>query len=149
MLRLIPLIALVFLSGCVRTSGAKIEDFAPARANIGPSMDMRVRKDARSISTFKIQAELLAADENEMIVLYAPGDTTGMRVTRIPYDLIRKCFFKDLQHLNIGESGRLTDSKKEQIRLMSRFPGGVESAAFKKFLESMGQTEVDLIETRP
>ena len=149
MFKLIPLIGLVLLSGCVRTTGAKIEDFGPARANIGPSVDMRVRKVERSISTFEVEAELLAADENGMIVLYAPGDATGMRVTRIPYTLIRKCFFKDLQHLNIGESRKPSDSLKEQIRLVSRFPGGVESASFQKFLESMGQAEIDLIRSRP
>jgi len=151
---MIPLIGLVLLSGCVKTTGAKIEDFGPARANIGPSVDIRLLKDARTASTFaastyKVQAELLTADETGMIVLYALGNANGVRVTRIPYSLIRKCFFEDLQYLNFGESRKLTDSRKEQIRLVSRFPGGVESAAFQKILESMGQTEVDLIESRP
>lgn len=133
----------------MKTTGAKIEDFAPARANLGPSVDIRVRKQPGAASTFKVQGELLTAYENGIIILYTPSDATGIRATRVPYDLMRKCFFEDLQYLTLGEGRVLTESIKDNILLVSRYPGGIESASFQKFLENLGQSEIDFIENRP
>ena len=119
--------------------------YEPSRIDAGPLAELTVRQKPKSRSTYVVEGELLTANENSLVLLVTPDGELDARITRIPFDLISRGKFDDLPHLFIGNGRPFTDSKKESLRLISRYPGGEESAAFQKFMAHIGQEEIDTI----
>ena len=146
MLKTVLLIVPLLLTSCVINNGSKLEDFAPANTDVGLKVELRVRNKPKSAKSYKMEGELLAADNDGIVIFFVKDGLINARVTRIPFELILRATFEGMPQLFIGQSRTLNDSKKEKMRLVSRYPGGVESTGFQTFMERIDQSEIDIVE---
>jgi hypothetical protein len=123
--------AVVLLAACYH--GPSIRNFEPANAPDGIAADLRLRKA-------RIHGELLAVEDSALIVL-----TDQDRIVMAPLDSIRQGIFGDLGEV-LGESGDIHRNRRERLRLLSRFPGGLTPEIRTRLLAAYGQTEIEVVQ---
>jgi hypothetical protein len=126
-----PLLLALLAAVLACPSGTNVRKFAPARSPNGIQADLRVGKQQT-----RIMGELLEVRDTSLLVL-----RDGARVTSIPIRQIRSGSFARLGTLIA--SGRVSGGDREQLRLVSRFPGGLGPEIAAQLLGAYGQTEPD------
>ena len=132
------------LSGCI-TWGPKLNEFEPAKTPNGLSTEVEVKLPFGSGPSRSLQGELVAVDDRGIFILYRPEMTGQERVAQVAYESINRATFEKVTYLNITSPKRPAGDKREQLRLMSRYPQGVNSPGFQKLLASLDQTEIETI----
>ena len=128
---LITLAAVLLGAGCLH--GPRLDRFKPAIQPEGIQATIWLRGGE------KLSGELLAAPEDGLII-------RANKIVMIPFERIKRGDFAQRKSLLIG-SGRVPHpGKHEQLRLMSRFPQGLDGAVLDRLLEAYGQRELVVFE---
>lgn len=128
-------VVLLLWCGCSR--GPKMNQFAPAHGMEG--IQTTIHLIDISTENRSLQGELLAVEEADLLILL------NSRITRIPFTNIQKATFNQLPGLIIGAGRMPGSSKRNQLRLLSRYPQGLEGAVLARFLRSEQQNAIDEI----
>jgi len=113
--------------------GTSVRHFEPAGSAHGVQADLRLGKHWT-----RLQGELLEVRDSTLVLL-----RNSEKVTVVPIRLIRSARFAkvDIQM----ESNRLSQERRDQLRLFSRFPGGLTPELEARVLALYGQTEPDQV----
>lgn len=127
------LAGILLVSAC--SLGPRAKRFAPARDPQGA-----LAKVTRGRATFN--AELLAITDSALLVL----DTDGTRIVVAPYDAITTVSFVELPSGYLVRRGQPPTGKaREQLRLWSRYPTGVNAGLLQRLLSAYGQDSVAVL----
>jgi len=85
--------------------------------------------------TVRFSGELLAVRDSTLLVLREDD----AHVVEVPIRAIRSGSFQ--QHGTLIDGGKIERTKREKLRLMSRFPGGLSPELEARLLAAYGQTE--------
>ena len=123
---------LVMASGCV--IGPRVERLVPATTPGGARVEIKLGH--RATGAELLEAELLEVRDTAVVVL-APG----RRVTLISYAAVMKARCPGLPGgPEFGEWIQPAEEVREQLRLVSRFPGGLTPSLLDQLLQGYGQT---------
>ncbi len=119
------LIALI-LSGC--SFGPSPETYPPARTPSGATGEVRVRGAV-------YMGELLEARDSALVLRAAQG------IVHVPFRLITRLRFTHVADLYDPVAADFR-SRREQLRLVSRFPYGLSPEVWERLLATQGQAEL-------
>ena len=119
---------LALLGGC--QVGPRAENFPYAQNPQGI-------KTSLLFGESRFEGELLEVRENEMVVL---GEDRVLFL--VPFTAIQRGTFDRRRHLLIERGAIPSPEHREQLRLLSRFPQGIDESLEKRLLEAYGQTEL-------
>ena len=107
--------------------GHKTTNFAVAQqpAGVATTLDL-----GRTV----MRGDLLAVEVNALIVL------SDQQITRVPYTSIRKATFAQTR-VSIRDFA-VTDAARDTLRLLSRYPQGLNPALLRSLLAAYRQSEV-------
>ena len=120
---------LLALAGC--STGPSLRSFAPAKSPAGVQAELRVGGRNE-----RVRGEVLEVRDSSLILV-----RDGARVTLIPIRRIYSGKFAKVGYL-IGQ-GEISDGDRRRLRLLSRFPGGMQPDIEARLLAVYGQTELD------
>ena len=125
--RALPSALVVVLAGCY---------FGQTAAKFEPALGPRgVATTITSAGRTVVSGELIEVGDTSLLV------DTAQAIVRVPYDVIRYAAFAQTGiHLDDGRAPAA--SKRDKLRLLSRFPQGLSPALLQALLEARGQTEV-------
>src|SRR5574342_237671 len=123
MRRLLPF--LLIATAC--SSGPKVNKFPPVRSPSGAAA-MVARGHAR------FRAELLTVTDTALLLL----DTDSQRIVLAPYGAFTRVTFPALPW-DVQRGHPPTERMRGQLRLWSRYPGGVDTALLPRLLSAYGQ----------
>lgn len=138
-------IVVALLAGCAGgcSYGMTAEKFQPARSPRG--IETRI-----TTSDTVFAGELIEVRETGMVLLsatlrpLAPSatpETPDRRLRLIPYAAIVRSKLEQLDAALFITDGRTpTDTSRERLRLVSRFPQGLSPEVLSRLLEAQGQT---------
>lgn len=90
--------------------------------------------------------ELLAVQDEELLLLIARPAGTGKRIVSIPFGAIEAAEFGKLGRKYALRDGRPpAPETRERLRLVSRFPAGLSEELLGRLLQAYGQVEVERI----
>ena len=112
--------------------GTSVHHFEPAGSAHGVQADLRVGKHST-----RVRGELLEVRDTALMLL-----RDGKRVTVVPIRLIRVGSFAKVD-IQMMEGVRFSPADRDQLRLFSRFPGGLTPELEVQVLALYGQTEPD------
>ncbi len=131
------LIVLVTLIGC--TVGPSVQTFNPATNPQG------IHASLLTLIGSRIEGELLEVRDSGLVVL------ADDELVLAPYGSIRRARFDQMRRLNFGPRAGLTgprigltDEKREELRLLSRFPQGIDGEVLNRLLAAYGQTKLTI-----
>lgn len=133
-IKYLPVLFILVLGSGGCRFGPSVEDFRPARNPEG----IRARLDMGQTS---VRGELLAVDNTGLYVL------TGEGVVLAPYKGIMHGRFEP-EAVNVQLRGRAFPSSRKynRLRLMSRFPQGLNNELLDRLLTANDQTELKVIQ---
>jgi len=122
-------LTIVVLAGCA--IGPTTRNFGPATGPQGIGADLRVKwgKGAR------VQGEVLEVQDSALVVLSAN------RLVLVPIRVIQ--FGRFSRRGTLIENGRAKRRILDELRAVSRFPGGMRPEMKARLLAAYGQTEPD------
>jgi len=113
-------------------TGPSAANFAPARGPRGVAADLRLRSGPR------VKGELLVVEDSVLLVM------RDERIVSIPMRAVRRGRFHQVDA--VIQNGRLIYLAPEELRLLSRFPGGIQPEARARLLAAHGQSEPDVVQ---
>ena len=127
------LLTLPFLAAC--SMGPRVERFAPIRDPQGALA--RVQRGRAGFN-----AELLAVTDSALLLV----STDSARVVLAPYNAATTVSFPELPLSYRLRAGRPpADRVREQLRLWSRFPSGVDPVLLRRLLAAYGQDSLQVL----
>lgn len=125
------LVTIVALLGCTVRHGEWLSSYPPARGPAGLAAEVRLSGEEGTLS-----GELLAIDERGLLLLHQGT------VVRIPYASIHEAEFPHRSSLRLESGAAPAPAAADTLRLLSRFPQGVEEDLLERLLEAYGQETV-------
>ena len=119
----------LILGAC--TFGQSADNFHAAYRPTGIDSSIRL-----SDSAVELDGELLAVQDTAILVL------SDDEVTLIPYRAIDRATFHQLGNPQVEDGRRPASWIRERLRLVSRFPQGVDSDLLDRLLAAYGQSEL-------
>lgn len=118
--------------GCMH--GPRLETYGPAHNPHGLTTQLYVID-----MPVKLIGELLTVRDSSLVV------ATSSRIVEVAFSRIRDGKFPGASRLNIG-AGRIPGPhKREELRLLSRFPQGLSTSVLSELLDTYDQHELELI----
>lgn len=139
MLRLFSALFFVSLLGC--TIGPAADSLEPAQSGRGITVQVSVRSDI-SPSLWRHHAEVLAVQDDGLLL--RSHHDHEQSIVRIAYSAIREARFDELSRLNFGDGA--PPARREELRLLSRYPQGVDDDLLRRLLNAYDQ---DTLRTIP
>jgi hypothetical protein len=145
--------ASVVVAGCTIGPGARFEASSPEGARIEAAVAGSGTQHVRS----EIRGELLEVRRDALLVLGLQVDvvregqkqaetrSTAQRpaVLLLPFECVQKARFVGLGNWsNLDDRQAPSDSVREKLRLLSRFPQGLAPEQLKRILIAQGQPEL-------
>lgn len=133
-MKYLPVLLILVLGSWGCRFGPSVEDFRPARSPEG----IRARLDMGQTS---VRGELLAVDNTGLYVL------TGEGVVLAPYKEIVQGRFEP-EAVSVQLRGRTFPGSRKynRLRLMSRFPQGLDDELLDRLLTANDQTELKVVQ---
>lgn len=122
------------LAGCTMRHGEWLDTYPPATGPAGLTAQLRLLEEDRGEMT----GELLAVEDHGFLVLHR--DT----VVRVHYPRIEGATFPDRRTLRVSGGQPPAPAVRDTLRLLSRFPQGVDGNLLRRLLDAYGQD--DLVE---
>ena len=122
---------LLLVSGCYH--GPDVDAFPPAQTPRGIAAAVTLSDGTG------LEGELLAVREDGLVV--ATADVLWF----VAYEHIRAARFEEKRSLRIGAGRAPEPAKQDQLRLMSRFPQGLEGDVLARLLAVYGQNALQVI----
>lgn len=122
------------LAGCTMRHGEWLDTYPPATGPAGLTAQLRLLEEDRGEMT----GELLAVEDRGLLVLHR--DT----VVRVHYPRIDWATFPDRRALRVSDGQPPAPAVRDTLRLLSRFPQGVDENLLRRLLDAYGQE--DLVE---
>jgi hypothetical protein len=139
------LMALVLLSavaGC--TVGPAGHRLGPAQTGQGITVEVTTRATSRYFELWNHSAEVLAVQTDGLLL--RSHDASQRRIVRVAYSAIEEARFDDLSRLGFGWGAVPSAVQREELRLLSRFPQGVDDELLQRLLNVYDQ---DTLRTIP
>lgn len=139
-------VLLLIVAGC--QVGSTGHDLAPARTGRGITIQLTTTSDLTSASLRKHPAEVLDVQTDSLLLrslLLRSRRMSQQKIFRIAYSAIEEAGFDDLSQLNFGSNGP-SSNQRERLRLLSRFPQGVDEDLLRRLLNAYDQ---DTLRTIP
>jgi len=118
----------VLLTACIH--GTQLKDFRPAHSPDGAQLRLRL-VDRKAVSI----GELFAVDSTGVLLFSG-------RLTHVRFERIRALDFVQLGAPYDMYTGRLGSADIEHLRLVSRFPQGLDGPTLARVLTALGQDSV-------
>lgn len=139
------LMAFVLLSavaGC--TVGSAGHRLGPAQTGQGITVEVTTRATSRYFELWNHSAEVLAVQTDGLLL--RSHDASQRRIVRVAYSAIEEARFDDLSRLGFGWGAVPSVEQREELRLLSRFPQGVDDELLQRLLNVYDQ---DTLRTIP
>lgn len=145
--RLLVLGLVLLGSACTRNVGVLVEDFKPAHLPAGIATEVTLAKDL--VPGNKIDGELIAVtDKGLTLLLHKPLATEeGLRrLVEVPFGAMRRAKFDQLGLSSVRSEGQaIDDARRDRLRLLSRFPQGLEGELLAQLLATYGEAGIHRI----
>ena len=141
--RLALVVIAALLSACTWRAGQWLERYGPASSAAGLTARVWILAPGATPGApgegeelLERRGELLAVEEGGL--LFRQRDT----IFRIHYPRIDLATFPDRQTIRLQDGEPPAPAAADTLRLLSRFPGGVDDALMRRLLDAYGQREV-------
>jgi hypothetical protein len=126
----------VTLPSCV--VGPSADGLAPAQTGRGVDIVVTPLETPEGPTYGHIRAELLAVRDDALLL------QMGL-ITLVPYASIVRAEVEGLERLSFGDGQPPTDAKRQELRLLSRYPQGVSDDLLRRLLDAYDQDELHTI----
>ena len=123
-------------SACLH--GPTVSSFPPAQTPYG----IQTTIEAQTGATGHVVAGELLAVQDDGLILHE--GVYGL--VFVAYDQIERATFQKKRSLSIGARRTPVEGKREALRLLSRFPQGLEDPVLTEMLRQLGQESLRLLE---
>jgi hypothetical protein len=133
---LAALMAAALLTGCY--FGPQVRDFAFTQGPQGVSVSAESARGA-------IAGELLAVDQEGLLLLKPAAGASAQRVVLLDYRAIREARCEKMGPRYVLRGGVPDAEKRALLQAVSRFPQGLSAALLRQLLDAHGQAEVEAV----